>query len=380
MSIIQKPDRDEALYEQLMNTIRAQIADGSLSVGARLPSEAQLADDFDMSRGTVRHALEVLVNEGLIERIHGSGSYVKEPSRPDHAASNRTASQIGLVLSHLSDQLNMEIMRGVEHGAKSRGYQLIVTWGEDSAEQQRQNVLRLLENEATGLIVFPIGENPEQEGITQVMEARTPFVLVDRYFPSLDTDWVVADNRSGGYRATEHLLILGHRRIGFVYSAPPNSLNVTSVGDRWRGYRQALETYGLPYDDSLVYQLPVTATEFYNYEPLLTLPNRPSAIFAATDYQALRVIKAAQRVGLRVPEDLGVVGFDDLSFSSLLTPPLTTVAQMRMDLGLRAVNLLLDRIEGLAGPAQHVELPTNLIIRESCGARLQVQRSLSGVS
>jgi DNA-binding LacI/PurR family transcriptional regulator len=111
------------------------------------------------------------------------------------------------------------------------------------------------------------------------------------------------------------------------------------------------------------------------YDALLSRPDRPEAIFAVNDNEALAILKTAQRHGLRVPEDLALVGFDDLSFAAHLSPPLTTVAQPRMDLGLRAGNLLINRIEGLGGPTRHIELPTSLVVRESCGARLRVRAS-----
>ncbi len=194
-----------------------------------------------------------------------------------------------------------------------------------------------------------------------------PLVLVDRYLPDLDCDYVVADNEGGGYRATEHLIILGHTRIGFVYSHKGN-LQTTSVRDRFQGYRRALQEYGCPIDETLVYQQsPPPHADGEAFGDLLARPDRPSAIFAVNDGIALELLRAAQRRGLRLPEDLALVGFDDLTFAAHLSPPLTTVAQPRMDLGLRAGNLLINRIEGQTGPPRHIELPTSLIVRESCG-------------
>jgi GntR family transcriptional regulator, arabinose operon transcriptional repressor len=381
MPLLTRNDGDGALYEQLIQHLRSQILEGSLPAGMRLPSESQLIEDFGVSRGTVRQALSVLADEGLIERIHGSGTYVKarseSGSQPSH--NHNGSRNIGLVLCHSNHQLNMEIMVGVERGVKSRGYQLVVTYAEGNTEQQRHNILRLLDNHVAGLIIFPVGDSAEQEGLLQAQAANVPFVLVDRYYADVDSDWVVADNRSGGYRATEHLLVLGHRRIGFVYASEASSLRITSIGDRWQGYRRALASYGLPYNERLVFQCPTNATENFNYDPLLTMPDRPTAVFAINDYEALTVMKAAQRCGLRVPQDLAVVGFDDLSFSPYLMPALTTVTQPFIDMGFRAVNILMDRLDGLYMPRQHIVLPTNLVIRESCGVRLRVQESIESV-
>ena len=247
--------------------------------------------------------------------------------------------------------------------------------GELKAPKVCADVHWLRADNVAGMIIFPVSDASYDESIWRLAADRVPFVLVDRYFPDLDSDYVVADNHGGGYRATEHLLILGHRRIGFIYSSK-GSLLTTSVRDRWQGYRRALLEYGQLYDEQLVFQWPDRS----NADPagasdhLLLREGGPTAIFAVNDAVALELLQAAQRVGLRVPEDLALVGFDDLSFAAHLSPPLTTVAQPRMDLGLRAGHLLINRIEGQGNLPRHIDLPTSLIIRESCGARLRVRR------
>jgi len=379
-------DENKTLYIRLLTELRQQILDGRYPKGSRLPSEAELSDAYSVSRGTVRHALGILTQEGLIERRKGSGSYVRanKGSEPNDGLS--FSKQIGLVLSQSSDQLNMEILIGVEQGAKARGYHVIFSYAEENADQQRRDIQRLIADAVDGLIVFPVTEAPAYEGLTQLRANGIPFVLLDRYFPDFDSDYVVANNYDGAYRATEHLLILGYRRIAFIY-AQLSSEMVTSIHDRWAGYRAALEHYGLSYDDRLVYRSPIRG----QYDEFLALIGKeaasgarsvkiplsnhtlPDAIFAVNDLEALAILKTSQRFGLRIPEDIALVGFDDLSFAAHLHPPLTTVAQLRMELGLRAVNVLIDRIEGATGPYKHIELPTRLVVRESCGARLKIQ-------
>ena len=365
-----------ARYAQLMNHFRERILDGSLPAGARLPTELELAAEHQISRGTVRQAMSALVNEGLLERVRGRGTFVR-PLLPIASPALRAAERrIGLVLAHSSgSQLDLDILIGVEHAAKSRGYQVSFAYAEESLEELDRDIARLRADNIAGMIIFPVSDATYDESIWRLAADRVPFVLVDRYFPDLDSDYVVADNHGGGYRATEHLLILGHRRVGFVYSGK-GSLLTTSVRDRWQGYRRALLEYGQLYDEQLVFQWPDRS----NADPagasdhLLLREGGPTAIFAVNDAVALELLQAAQRVGLRVPEDLALVGFDDLSFAAHLSPPLTTVAQPRMDLGLRAGHLLINRIEGQGNLPRHIDLPTSLIIRESCGARLRVRR------
>jgi GntR family transcriptional regulator, arabinose operon transcriptional repressor len=362
----EKPATPKALHTQLIAQLRQQILDGSLPPGSRLPTENELALDLRVSRGTVRQALSALESEGLLDRTQRRGTFVRHSSAPRPAER-----RIGLVLSRLGSQLDLDILIGVENAAKSRGYQVSFAYAEERIEEQTRDIIRLRADRVAGLIIFPVSDVAYDEAIDQLQNDGMPLVLVDRYLTSLDTDYVGPDNSGGGYRATEHLIILGHTRIGFVYGSI-STLVTTSVRDRFDGYRRALETYGLPYDESLVVQLPWAEAPdaLSQYEWFLARPNRPSAIFAVNDDIALKLMQAAQGRRISVPQDLAIVGFDDLSVAAHLSPPLTTVAQPRMDVGLRAGNLLINRIEGHSGPKKQIELPTSLIVRASCGARL----------
>ncbi|MBE3559632.1 MAG: GntR family transcriptional regulator [Ktedonobacteraceae bacterium] len=367
----EKDPPSRALYSQMIQEIRSRILSGDLAEGMRLPTELELARHYQASRGTVRQALGVLVNEGLLERIQGSGTFVRRlPASQNHRQPSLTQQSIGLILSQAGDELNLDILLGVEQAVKPRGYQLSFAYVEEDARQMALDIARLRHSTA-GLIIFPLSDTPHDPSLAQLHQEQVPFVLVDRYIPTLDCDYVVSDNVGGGYRATEHLLILGHRRIGFV-SSSRGGLLTTSVRDRWEGYRKALREYRQSYEESLVYHLvPTPVPEPPNvYDEIMTAPDRPTAFFAVNDAVALGLLQAAQRHGLRVPEDVALVGFDDVSYAAHLSIPLTTVAQQRTELGVRAGTLLINRIEGqIVGPPKHIELPTNLIIRQSCGAR-----------
>jgi GntR family transcriptional regulator of arabinose operon len=368
---LDKTANAKALYTQLLMLFRQRIQDGSLPPGSRLPTELELAKDLQVSRGTVRQALSALESEGLLDRTQRRGTFVRHPP-----AAQAAEKRIGLVLSRLGSQLDLDILIGVESAAKSRGYQVSFAYAEEHLEEQTRDIARLRGDRVAGMIIFPVSDVTSDQSIAELQAAGMPLVLVDRYLSDLDTDYVVPDNTGGGYRATEHLIILGHTQIGFVYGNI-GTLLTTSVRDRCAGYRRALETYGLHCDGSLIVQLPwIGAPEAaVRYQAFLAQPDRPSAIFAVNDDIALLLVQAAQRSGLRVPEDLAIVGFDDLNVAEHINPPLTTVSQPRMDVGLRAGHLLINRIEGQRGPKKHIELPTSLVVRASCGARLLARRS-----
>ncbi len=374
-----KKERTKLLHSQLTTYYRERILDGRLQAGTRLPTDDELAALYQISRDTVRQALAQLTNEGLIERVQGRGTFVSQPPSNGSPLTQLKQKQIGLVLNRtFRTQLTMNLLVGVEQAAKSHGYSVSFTYAEGEQEQQAHDVARMRANHVSGMIIWPMGDSTQAASIQQLQADHVPVVLMDRYFPGLAVDYVGSDNVGGGYRATEHLLILGHRRIGFVF-AHEETLQTTSVYERWQGYCRALQKYEVPYDETLVIpdlrQLPTGDHE--GLVEFLQRPDRPGAIFTVNDYVALDVLQAAKALHLRIPEDLAVVGFDDMEFAAHVNPPLTTIKQQFIDIGLRAGTLLINRIEGMASAPKHIELPTNLIIRDSCGVQLHVKKILS---
>lgn len=363
-------------YKEVFERLRTQIIGQELPVGTKLPSELELAQAHGVSRGTIRQALNLLMQEGCVERIQGKGTFVS-----DHylnVKTNREGSErrIGLILPYMRDQLSLDILIGVEQAVKSRGYQFSFAYADERVEQQARDIQRMLADRVAGLVIFPVSNMRYDSSIWQLKAEGIPFVLIDRYFPDLECDRVTADNFAGAYRATEHLIILGHTQIAFLYDSLAD-LRTSSVNDRYAGYRQALNDYHIPFDQELIVQIEKPKNDGLSdpFIQLLQKPNRPNAIFAVNDFLAIRLLQAARRCGIRVPHELALVGFDDVTLSAHISPALTTVGQPRVEIGFSTGNLLLNRIEGYDGPYTHTVLPTNLIVRESCGARLRVSRN-----
>ncbi|MEO7912974.1 MAG: GntR family transcriptional regulator [Roseiflexaceae bacterium] len=375
---IQRPAPRITRYGELVAYVRAHIHDQTFPPGTRLPTEMALAHTHHISRSTVRQALHLLEQEGLVERIQGSGTFVRRLSTALPALS-KAARRIGVVLTYAGDQLNMELLIGIDQAAKARSYTVSFSYSLDSATQQDRNLAQLREDGMAGLILFPVSIKSESPTIAQLQADGVPIVFIDRYLANnagYTSDYVVADNVAGGYRATEHLLVMGHTRIGFIYNE--GYLSTTSVRDRYEGYRKALRDYGVPDDHQLIFAYPglYELSDGTAALPFLAGPTRPSAVFVSNDLQALVLYQTVHRCGLRVPEDLAVVSFDDLSFAAYLSPPLTTVAQPRVEIGQRAAEILLDRIEGDTQSPRQMILPTQLVVRDSCGARLRIQQSI----
>ncbi len=376
---LNKTENALSLHHQLTTYFRERILNGRLAEGTRLPTELELAAEHQISRDTIRRALSQLVEEGLLERVQGRGTFVRRATViPAVETTPASEKRIAIILNRPpTAQLNMDILISVEQILKLNGYHVSFTYAEEDQDQQSRDIARFRADHVKGLIIFPVSDTSYDETIWRLQEERFPLVLIDRYYPDLQIDYVGPDNVNGGYRATEHLLILGHQRIGFCHSHV-ETLQTTSVRDRWEGYRKAMEEYGIAYDESLIVPNKVVskADALKSYVELLQRPDRPNAIFAVNDLVALDVLQAARLCNLRVPEDVALVGFDNLNFAPHVHPPLTTIAQPLADIGLRAGSLLINRIEGQVSAPKHIELPTHLIVRDSCGARQRVKSNI----
>jgi LacI family transcriptional regulator, xylobiose transport system transcriptional regulator len=271
------------------------------------------------------------------------------------------AAIVEVVFYALESHLAIEIMRGVEHVA--REHELAVGFSEMQGrlEEGRAWIEQVLARRPTGVIAVYDECTPEQHG--QLAASSIPLVALDPTGQPLhSTPSVGATNWSGGVAATRHLLELGHRRIAKI-GGPDDYLCARA---RLDGFRAAMDAAGAPIDPELV-----RSCRFYyedglrHGEELLRLPDPPTAVFCGNDLQALGVYEAARRAGLRIPEDLSVVGFDDLEFTKWCGPPLTTIRQPLYEMGAAAARLVLALAGGQDPPQTRIELATTLILRES---------------
>ena len=271
---------------------------------------------------------------------------------------SRRTKVIGVLVRDL-EPFSAELLKGVARGVHDSGYELVVFSGcgqpADQAGWERRYLSRISGTLADGAILVTPGSIDETFG--------TPVVAVDHNVQSSTLPSVDSENLKGAVAATEHLLGLGHRRIGFLAGRH----DLESARLRERGYRRALAAAGIQVDEDMVkvggYDA-ATATE--PARRLLELEPRPTAIFAANDVTALETIAVARSLGIRVPDDLAVVGFDNVPESALGDPPLTTVEQPIQQMGREAVRMLLELIEDPTRTTTQVILPTRLIVRGSC--------------
>ncbi|NNJ13372.1 LacI family DNA-binding transcriptional regulator [Chloroflexales bacterium ZM16-3] len=304
-----------------------------------------------------------------VERVIAETGFV--PSQRARGLSRKRSSILGLLIPYTSDQLFLdphllELMRGIEAVANEHDYNLLLSTAREAVDAASACVRMLRSDMIDGAIIV---ETSDVQPFAEALAAESsPWVVVG-YARQSATPAVHADDYGGALQATRHLLELGHRRIGVISSV----WRPFAVEERERGIRDALAEAGVAPDTGLM-ALGDFSIESGDHagRALLSAAAPPTAIFALNDRMALGLIRAAATLGLRVPDDLSVVGFDDISLATLLTPALTTVSQPGFALGSAAASALFQLLDGepLSPPAA---LPTELIIRGSTGPMKEVR-------
>ncbi|MCD6317868.1 GntR family transcriptional regulator [Candidatus Aerophobetes bacterium] len=374
------------LYYQLKQIIKEKILSGEWKVNERIPSESELCDEYRISRETVRHAIMELVREGMLHRKQGKGTFVKNPEESQKAGNVR-GKAIGLVIPYMR-QGGPEIVSGVENMVHSRGYHLNLSNTNSSLTEEKSRIEWLIESGIKGLVIYTLQHKDDYEILVKMKETHFPFVLVDRYVREFESDYVVSDNFKGSYEATKHLINLGHKRIAFISN--PALSYITSVGDRFLGYKKALEEYNINFDPRLVFicqskigvkypklgeNTNFTEVKRNIAQTLLSLPHPPTAAFVIHDFLALELYKHCKQIGLKVGKDLAIVSFDDTEIATHLAVPLTSVRQSFYDMGEIAAKTLIDKIEGRDNKVKKVILPVKLMVRQSCGTKKKLKLS-----
>lgn len=283
-----------------------------------------------------------------------------QPNQMARALSRGRTQTVGVIVPFFTSPSVVERLRGMVETLRQTGYDLIL-YNVESVSQRHEHFRSLAQpGRVDGVLVVSL--RPEKAEIKRFREARIPLVLVDSAHP--DVPHVIIDDFQGGYMAARHLLDLGHRRVAFVGDPEQNPFGFTSSVRRLAGFRQALLEAGVPLPDSRVREGPHGRHVAHRLtSELLALPDRPTAIFAASDTQALGVLEAAQEHGLAVPQDLSIIGFDDIEVSPYVG--LTTVRQPLAQSGARGASLLLAELAGQGAGGVEEVLPLELVLRKT---------------
>jgi LacI family transcriptional regulator len=267
---------------------------------------------------------------------------------------------IGMIIPDSTNPFFAEVARGVEDTSFEQGYSVILCNSDGDLDKELLYTNVLVKKQVDGILFVAAGVSTER--ILDLQARNIPLVLIDRELPDAAVDAVLTDNARAGWLATRHLIELGHTRIACVTG--PSDL--TPSADRVIGYRKALSQSNLAVDEALILKGDFHYTSGYEAGlQLLSLEPPPTAVFACNDLMAIGLMSAARQSGLRVPEDLSVVGFDDVRLAAFANPPLTTIAQPKYQIGVVAVRLLLERMREPELAARRHVLDTRLLTRAS---------------
>lgn len=366
-------------HRAISRQLATEIIAGKYRQTGRLPSESQFVKRFGVSRPTVGRALKELQEQGLIDRRQGSGTYIR--TKQDRAHGNSSViPQLGMIVPNLRHTEIFESICG-ELASLARVNDYGLWWGPNaspvsemkmSVAEAEELCTRFVERGVAGVFFVPFEHQADQQAANQriierLRQAAIPVVLIDRdigAFPNRSPyDLVGVDNFAGGYQLAEHLIKLGAKRLGYIM----RPLTASTVDARIAGARSAMLAYGIEAPQPFVYSGDPTDPKFVRS---FALAKQFDAVLCTSDHLAAQLMQSLTRLGIRVPQDLRVVGFDDVRYASLLTIPLTTMEQPCRDIAITAFNTLRERIKNPTLPPCTRTLTPRIVVRETCGAYL----------
>ncbi|RAP77426.1 GntR family transcriptional regulator [Paenibacillus montanisoli] len=353
-------------YAQLKKEILNWLDVGKLQPNEQMPSENEIAEQFGLSRQTVRQTLGELEQEGRLYRIQGKGTFAAEPRRSENRLDVQS---IGLVTTYISDYIFPNIVRGAEAAIRAKGYSLLLSSTDNDKGKERDSLSMLTSQPLSGLIIEPTKSaegNPNLDYFLALNNRRIPYVMINAKYPEISCPCLVIDDEEGGNLAAGHLLKLGHRRIaGFFKTDDQQGLL------RLKGFMRAHQSEGHSLHPDFVTsyrteekaEKPVAAAE-----RLLGRPEgeRPTALVCYNDMLALQLLEVIRKLGLSVPNDVSIIGFDDSSLATATEVKLTTLTHPKEKMGEDAAQMLFELISsgGASVPASKMYKP-DLVIRES---------------
>ncbi len=360
---------EQPKYLRIVESLRASIEAGRYRNGERLPSEAELVRKFGVSRMTAVKAMQHLRQEGLLVRRTGSGSYAAETA-------TGVKPVFGLIIPDLGETEIFEpICKGMSGSPNLAGHSL--SWGqsvsrankEDAAEQLCEQYIA---QRVSGVFFAPLEFAPHRDVVNRrvlklLKSARIPVVLLDRcaldYPARSEYDIVGLDNRRAAFVMAEHLLQQGAKRLAFL--ARPGSAE--TVEDRIVGYREALYAHGKEINRKLLLRVDPTDSDTLGKA---ISAQRIDGLLCANDRTAAEAMRSVLGIGLRIPQDIRVAGFDDVRYAELLPVALTTMHQPCLQIGEAAIATMLDRISNPHLAPRSVLLNGRLVVRKSCGMKV----------
>ena len=349
-------DYKKPLYIEIKEDLLKEILNGRYPAGSFLMTESELCKKYGVSRITVRRALSSLAEDGWIERKSGSGTIIRNPAGEKSSVSS---TGIGLVVTNLTSRFLGEIVRGIESEIRIHNKTLSIALSNGDPESELECIDHLLQSGIRDLIILSCEESMLKHRVDLFERMNVSLVLIDRNQKiSYPYDFIGSDNSGGSYAAVRHLGNMGFSKLGFIQYRT----SLSSVIQRYQGFCQAMKDFNL----TGLTQNPMFLDNLKNETAALE-KEVPFGLVAVNDEIALEVMKTLKSRGLKIGSDVGIIGFDNSPTGEYVTPGLTTVLQNPLLIGQNAVEALMDRKEEKTNFLKRIFIPTQLLLRNSCG-------------
>lgn len=337
----------EPLYLKILRDLERAIRNGELAPGDQLPTEKELSETYQVSRITSKRALNELEQQGMIQRIRGKGSFVT-----GEGLASTTTDRVLILLPFTDDVAIGNLSGSILPVMQSAQYELLIA----TYDFLDSHTTRDITTEFDGLIYYAKDENQHLDLLFELSFAGFPTVLLDKQVPDLNLPAFLSDNLSGGKQASDYLVAAGHRRIAYLFG---DLHHPQSTRQRYLGYVQSLLEHQIDFHTSF--------EEDTTHEAHLLgylADNQITALVCENDITAIQAMRTLRQAGLSIPQDISIVGFDNIQAAALVDPPLTTISQDFKAIGEAAGEALLHWIQTGEKPASQ-QIPVTLLIRES---------------
>lgn len=348
-----------AKYVVIKEQIKEWITNGQIKSGEKIYSESEMMEIFMVSRHTIRQAVGDLVHEGWLYREQGAGTFCSHKL----IKQNTPTKNIGVITTYLSDYIFPSIIKGIESHLTENGYTLTLACTNNDIEKEKTCLQNMMDNNIDGLIAEPTKSNQSNPNIHYYLELEKkniPYLMINQFYSELIPPHIIVDDELGGFIATEHLISLGHERIlGLFKTDDLQGVN------RMRGFMRAVRTAKIP-------STPMTYTTEEKYDLLskrleaqFTSDIIPTGIVCYNDELAIQVLNVLRTLGIRVPNDVSIVGFDDSYLAVATDVKLTTIKHPQVQMGIEAAKWILNAIDQKEHTPTSQVFEPELIVRDS---------------
>ncbi len=334
-----------------METVTIKDIAKALNLSTSTVSRA-LRGSYEINSETKRLVME------YAEKVH----YVPNPIALSLKENKSRA--IGVIVPEIANHFFSQAINGIEDIAYKRGYHVVIFQSHESYDREVINIQHIVSRKVDGLLISLSGQTTDVSHLQEIQQKKLPLVLFDRVSDKIEAHKVLADNFDGAFRATEHLILSGRKKIAHITS--PSLLSISQ--ERLAGYKAALEKYNIVFDENLVKYCGFGAEEAKKLVDDLIENQKPDAIFTTSDRLALDCFSAVREKHISMPEDIAFIGFTNLKVAHLLDPSLSTVVQPAFEIGQAAAELLLDSIERKQTTVEQfrtIKISTEMVIRKS---------------